>query len=130
MSSSAEYPAQSFRLGVGGCGAVVQSGPGGRPEQCFAPVTRCGLLLRRRFDGKPPEAWLAFACDGHADRLVAARDLLPRDREVLDRWWAEERREYTAERPWQRPEPLATGGDAVQLVERARRWAETAASSS
>ena len=30
-------------------------------------------------------AWLAFACDRHADDLIAPRELLPRDRDVLNR---------------------------------------------
>jgi hypothetical protein len=71
-----------------------------------------------------------FACDGHARRLVAARELLDRDRGVLDRWRTEEQRWRPGappegrSGPWQRPQPLARGGEAVQLVERAQRWAE------
>jgi hypothetical protein len=44
-------------------------------------------------------------------------------RAVLDRWRAETAR-AEAGQPWQRPEPLARGGEAVRLVERACRWAE------
>jgi hypothetical protein len=103
---------------------MVPLGPGGQPRQCPGPVTRCGLVLRQRFDGRPPEAWLAFACDEHFGVLVAARELLDRDRAVLDEWRAEERHTSSAERPWRAPQPLATGAEAVALVERARRWAE------
>jgi len=74
--------------------------------------------------GRQPEAWLAFTCDEHVGQLVAPRELLDRDREVLERWRAEEHREYSAELPWRPPQPLAQGSDAVELVERARRWAE------
>jgi non-ribosomal peptide synthetase component F len=87
------------------------------------PMTRCGLLLHRP-KNQPAEAWLVFACEMHAGRLVAARELPDRDPAVLARWQEEERHEYSLERPWRQPEPLARAGDAVQLVERARRWAE------
>lgn len=113
-----------FRLGAGGCGAYVSAGAGGSPRRCAARVTRCGLVLRERAHGRPAEAWLAFTCDEHVGQLVAPRELLVRDREVLDAWHAEERRTYSAERPWRPPQPLARGADALRLVERARWWAE------
>jgi hypothetical protein len=122
MPSQTDYTAMSFRLGAGGCGAMVATGPHGQPNSCRLPATRCGLLLHRP-KNKPAEAWLVFACEPHADRLVAARELLDRDRAVLDRWRAEEARAMAGQ-PYRRAEPLALGGGAVQLVERARRWAE------
>lgn len=112
----------SFRLGVGGCGAMVANGPQGRPNSCRLPATKCGLLLHRP-KNKPAETWLVFACEAHASRLVAVRELRDRDRAVLDEWRAETARAQAGQ-PWWRPEPLARGGDAGQLVERARRWAE------
>lgn len=124
MPSSKDYEATSFRLGAGGCGAILSSGPQGKPSQCWAPATRCGLIFHQ-MKGKPAEAWLAFACEQHAGKLIAARELLERDRAVLEHWRTEERREYSAQRPWRRPQPLARGAGALQLVERARRWAAT-----
>jgi hypothetical protein len=128
MPSPPDYTAMSFRLGVGGCGVVVPSGPQGQPRQCSTPATRCGLILHR-MKGKPAETWLAFACEQHASGLTAARDLLDRDRAVLEQWRSEQQREYSAQQPWRRPQPLARGADALQLVERARRWVEAAAGS-
>jgi hypothetical protein len=113
-----------FRLGAPCCGAMVPRGPSGQPKQCPRAVRRCGLVLRRREGLRPAEAWLAFACDKHAEGLVAPRALLDRDRAVLEAWRAEARRKYSTERPWRAPQPLARGVDAVKLVERARRWAE------
>jgi hypothetical protein len=55
----------SFRLGVGvgvgvgGCGAMVATGPYGRPNSCRLPATTCGLLLRRP-KNKPAKASHAF----------------------------------------------------------------------
>jgi hypothetical protein len=122
MPSQTDYTAMSFRLGAGGCGAMVATGPHGQPNSCRLPATRCGLLLHRP-KNKPAEAWLGFACEAHAGGLITARGLLDRDRAVLDLWRAEAARAQAGQ-PWQRPEPLARGGEAVQLVERARRWAE------
>jgi hypothetical protein len=122
MVSQPDYSPISFRLGIGGCGAMVATGPHGQPNGCRLPATRCGLLLRRP-KNKPAEAWLVFACEAHVSGLVAARELLDRDRRVLDECRAETAL-AEAGQPWRRPEPLARGGDAVQLVERARRWAE------
>jgi hypothetical protein len=127
MPSQPDYSLMSFCLGVGGCGAMVPTGPHGRPNSCRLPVTRCGLVLRERPAGRPAEAWLVFACEAHAGDLIAARELLDRDRVVLGQWRAETAR-AEAGHPWQRPEPLARGADAVQLVERAQRWAERQAS--
>jgi hypothetical protein len=126
MVSQPDYSPMSFRLGVGGCGAMVATGPHGQPHSCRLPATRCGLLLHRP-KSKPAEAWRAFACEAHVKGLIAARQLLDRDRAVIDEWRAEEARSLAGQ-PWRRPEPLARGGDAVQLVERARRWAERHAS--
>lgn len=61
MVSQPDYSPMSFRLGVGGCGAMVATGPYGQPNTCRLPATRCGLLLRRP-KNKPAEAWLVFAC--------------------------------------------------------------------
>jgi len=85
----------------------------------------CGLILHR-MKAQTAEAWLAFACDRHAVGLVAPRVLLDRDRVVLQRWRAETARAQAGQ-PWQRPTPLSRGADAVELVARARRWAERTA---
>jgi hypothetical protein len=60
------------------CGAMVAAGPHGQPRSCRLPATRCGLLLHRP-KNRPAETWLSFACEAHATRLVAPRELLDRD---------------------------------------------------
>jgi hypothetical protein len=68
--------------------------------------------------------WPGFACDRHADELIAPQRLLPRDRDVLDRR-RDRRRTESAGRRWagEQEGPLARGAAAVRLVERAKAWA-------
>jgi hypothetical protein len=68
---------------------------------------------------------LGFACGHHADQLIAARPLLPRDRDVLERR-CEKHRTEVAGRRWtgEQEGPLARGAAAERLVERAKAWAE------
>jgi hypothetical protein len=61
---------------------------------------------------------LAFACDQHRDELIAPRELLDRDRVVLDDW-AERERRALAGKGWDPPQPLAVGAAARELVRRA-----------
>jgi hypothetical protein len=107
------------------CGATGTSSPSrtGAGGQLFDEAV--GHLGEVAGEGRSwrPEAWLVFACEAHVSGLVAARELLDRDRGVLAEWRAESALAEVGQ-PWRRPEPLARGGDAVDLVERARRWAE------
>jgi hypothetical protein len=64
----------SFYVFAAGCGGMVYRGGQG-PVHCGAESTGAGLWFSRQ--GRT--AWLAFACDQHADDLIAARPLLPRD---------------------------------------------------
>jgi hypothetical protein len=48
---------------------------------CHAEPTVAGLWHAAH----GPTAWLGFACDRDADKLIAPRPLLPRDRDVLER---------------------------------------------
>jgi hypothetical protein len=77
-----------WRVGTAGCGAYDTTGHMGAPRQCSAPVMYAGL----RAGGVSVEAWLAFSCHHHRDQLTAARELLDRDRVVLDDWRERERR--------------------------------------
>jgi hypothetical protein len=45
-----------------------------------------------RVGGEPVEAWLAFSWEHHRDQLIAPRELLDRDRVVLDDWRVREQR--------------------------------------
>jgi hypothetical protein len=103
-----------WRVGTSGCGAYATAGFAGAPRQCSAAVTYAGL----RVGGQPFEAWLAFACDLHRGELIAPRELLDRDRAVLDDWAERERRALAGE-GWDRPQPLAVGAKARELVRRA-----------
>jgi hypothetical protein len=71
-----------------------------------------------RAGGEPVEAWLAFFCQHHRDQLIAARELLDRDRVVLDDWRERERR-APAGQGWDPPQPLAVGAGARGLARRA-----------
>lgn len=108
-----------WQLSVPRCGASVPTGAGGAPQPCQGRVEWAGLRLRQR-RGKPVEAFRAFACSAHVDRLRAARLLLDRDRAVLADWqtrWAD----ALAGRGWVSPAPLAVGAEARELVARAER---------
>ena len=63
-----------------GCGGIVHRGMQG-PTHCLKEPVVAGLW----FAAHGRTAWLAFACPGHADQLIAPRPLLPRDRDVLNR---------------------------------------------
>jgi hypothetical protein len=68
--------------------------------------------------------WLGFACHAHADQLIAALALLPRDRDALNRR-RDQRRTQLAGRRWagEQEGPLARGVAAERLVEQAKNWA-------
>lgn len=98
---------------------VYRGGQG--PVHCGADPTRAGLW----FAAHGRTVWLAFACDQHADDLIAARPLLPRDRDALNRRRDKRRTELAGHR-WagEQEGPLARGAAAERLVERAKAWAE------
>ena len=56
--------------------------------------------------GEPVEAWLAFSCQHDRDQLIAPRELLDRDRVVLDDW-REREQPAPAGKGWDPPQPLA-----------------------
>lgn len=104
-----------FELGQPRCGAYTFTGAGGSPQPCRGRPTLCGLVLTRR----PPIAvWRAFVCEGHRELVDAPRELLDRDRAVMEAW-----REQTAlaleGKRYQRPAPMATGAAARELHRRA-----------
>jgi hypothetical protein len=68
--------------------------------------------------------WFGFACDRHADQLVAARPLMLRDRDVLSQRRDQERTELAGKR-WagEQEGPIARGAAAGRLIERANTWA-------
>jgi hypothetical protein len=65
---------------MAGCGGIVHRGLVG-PTDCLFEPTVAGLW----YAAHGRTAWLGFACDQHAAELIAARLLLPRDRDVLER---------------------------------------------
>jgi hypothetical protein len=89
------------------------------PSSYPAEPTVVGLVMV----GKPGQRralWRGFACDAHADHLLAARALLPRDRDIL----ARRRDQQRAGRPaGEREGALAWGREADQLLARAQAWA-------
>jgi hypothetical protein len=109
----------SFHVMAAGCGGMVYRGGQG-PVHCGAEPTRAGLWFSRQ----SRTAWLAFACDRHADDLIALRQLLPRDRDALNRRRHKHRTELAGHR-WagEQEGPLARGAAAERLVERAKAWA-------
>jgi hypothetical protein len=111
-----------WTLGVPGCGANLQTGPGGSFQGCPGRTTHVGVRLHRSPTRRRLELWLSFACAEHVDQLDAARELLDRDRAV-QREWGEQRRRAQPGRPTIAPTPLATGADAKALHERALVWA-------
>jgi hypothetical protein len=108
-----------FHVMEAGCGGVVHHDLLA-PTSCQAQPTVAGLW----YSAHGRSVWLGFACDRHADELIAPRRLLPRDRDVLDRR-RDRRRTELAGRRWAGEEegPLARGAAAVRLVERAKAWA-------
>jgi hypothetical protein len=110
----------AFHVMHAGCGGMVRRGRQ-CPEHCHAEPTVAGLW----FAVHGRTVWLGFACDQHAADLIAARPLLSRDRDVLDRR-RDKRRTQLAGRRWAGEEegPLARGAAGERLVARARAWAE------
>jgi hypothetical protein len=96
-------------VGTARCGAYDTTGHTGAPRQCGAPVIYAGL----RVGGEPVEAWLAFSCQHHRDQLIAPRELLDRDRVVLDDWRVREQRALNG-KGWDPPQPLAVGAAAAR----------------
>jgi hypothetical protein len=110
----------SFYVFAAGCGGIVYRGGQG-PAHCGAEPTRVGLWYSRQ--GRT--AWLAFACDEHSSDLIAPRELLPRDRDALNRR-RDKRRTQLAGHRWagEKEGPLARGSAAERLIERAQACAE------
>ena len=108
----------AFQVMASGCGGILHSGLEGR-TRCLEEPTVAGLW----FVAHGRTAWLGFACDRHAGDLIAARPLLPRDRDVLRRR-RDQRRTETAGRRWagEQEGPVARGAAAERLVERAKTW--------
>ena len=98
---------------------VYRGGQG--PAHCGAEPTRAGVWHSRQ--GRT--AWLAFACDQHSSDLIAPRELLPRDRDALDRR-RDKRRTQLAGHRWagEQEGPLARSSAAERLIERAQACAE------
>jgi hypothetical protein len=109
----------AFHTMAAGCGGIVHRGMLG-PTSCEAEPTFAGLW----FAAHGRTAWLGFACPRHADQLIAARPMLPRDRDVLGRRQDRHRTEIAGQR-WagEQQGPLARGAAAERLVERAKAWA-------
>jgi hypothetical protein len=91
------------------------------PTHCEAEPSMAGLW----FAAHGRTVWLGFACEQHADHLIAARPMLPRDRDVLLRRCDQRRTELAGKR-WavEREGPLARGAAAERLVQQAKTWAE------
>lgn len=109
----------AFHVMGAGCGGIVHRGMQG-PTHCFREPIVAGLW----FAAHGSTAWLGFACEQHAQQLIAARALLPRDRDVLHRRRDRHRTEIAGKR-WagEQEGPLARGAAAERLVERAKAWA-------
>lgn len=109
-----------FHVMAAGCGGIIDHDllP---PSGCSARPTVAGLW----FAAHGRTARLGFACDQHADELIAPRPLLPRDRDVLERRRDRGRTERAGRR-WagEQEGPLARGAAAERLVERAKAWAK------
>lgn len=73
----------AFQVMAAGCGGFIHHALTA-PAHCSAAPSVVGLLMFRRPGGRRA-VWLGFACDRHADQLLAARPLLPRDHDVLAR---------------------------------------------
>lgn len=109
----------AFHVAAAGCGGVIHRGLLG-PTSCHAEPIVAGLW----YAAHGRTVWLGFGCERHADQLIAARPLLPRDRDVLDRRRDRHRTELAGKR-WagEQEGPLARGAAAERLVERAKAWA-------
>jgi hypothetical protein len=101
--------------------------PPGNPVPCQnleAAPTTCVYALEQPGDDHAVAARLLY-CNRHAENFVAARLLLPRDRDVLACRRNKHRTELAGKR-WavEHEGPLARGAEAERLIERARAWAE------
>lgn len=114
---------EPFRTLAAGCGGYEQHAllP---PSTCTGEVVVVGLVLVGK-PGKRRAVWRGFACRVHAHCLIAARPLLPRDRDVLARRREEQHVEMAGHR-WagEREGPLARGREADELIERSIAWVE------
>lgn len=114
---------EPFRTLAAGCGGYDQhlTTP---PSACVGEVVVVGLVLVGQ-PGKRRAVWRGFACSGHAHRLIAARALLPRDRDVLARRREAQHVQLAGHR-WagEREGPLARGRDADELIAHAVAWVE------
>jgi hypothetical protein len=110
---------EPFSVMAAGCGGFIQPGLTA-PFVCTATPVVAGL----RYSERDRTVWLGFACDAHAEQLIAARALLPRDRDRLRTRQERERTELDGKR-WAglRDGPLARGRAADDLMTRARVWA-------
>ena len=108
-----------FHVMEAGCGGVVDHDTLA-PTNCQAQPTVAGLW----YAAHGRTVWLGFACQRHADELIAPRRLLPRDRDVLERR-RDRHRTQMAGRRWagEQEGPVARGAAAERLVERAKAWA-------
>jgi hypothetical protein len=70
----------AFHVMAAGCGGIVHRGLIG-PTHCETEPVVAGLW----YAAHSRTAWLGFACERHADQLTAHRQLLPRDRDALER---------------------------------------------
>ena len=112
----------AFRVMVAGCGGYVHHELLA-PTNCDVEPTVTGLVLVGEA-GKRRAVWRGFACEAHADQLLATRALLPRDRDVLARRREVERTLLSGRRwPGKREGPLARGHEADKLLARAADWA-------
>lgn len=111
-----------FRLLAAGCGGFLHHDQVA-PRQCDREPVVVGLVLIGE-PGRRRALWRGFACELHADALLAARALRPRDQALLTHrhtaWHTQ-----LAGRPWHgAPEqPLAWGREADELLARAQAWA-------
>lgn len=114
---------EPFQVMAAGCGGYVHQIVTG-PSACESEPTVVGLLMYRAGRTGRRAAWRGFACDAHADQLLAARALLPRDRDVLARR-RENQRVQIAGRRWagEQEGPLARGAEADRLLAQALSWA-------
>lgn len=109
----------AFHVMAAGCGGIIFRDLIG-PTECVGEPVVAGIW----FAAHGRTAWLGFACRGHANQLIAPRPLLPRDRDVLTARRDRLRTEMAGRR-WagEQEGPLARGGAAERLVERAKTWA-------
>jgi len=115
-----EFEVTAFHVMAAGCGGMVFRGMQG-PKHCGREPVVAGLW----YAAHGRTVWLGFACQQHAEQLVAPRALLPRDRDALHRRREQHRTELAGQR-WagEQEGPLARGAAAERLIERALAWAQ------